>query len=202
VGLWLDQVAGPFDPVDFVVGAGECRRLEVDDPDALVAVLAGTRAANGRAWLDDEDVLRLSAGARRAAGLAVATGRIADLPGLRVVDVLLLGRPHVGLWRSLIGRGGDQQPPADEDEADARALAGRMGLGPWLDLPAADLPPAVRVLTDAVRALVAGPAALVWRDPDWLDAADRDGLVETVRTESGRGGVATVRIAAVGESDP
>lgn len=192
--LLLDCVA-PHPPrghplVRVAVGAGEWARVADRAPDALLAAVAGLRAASGSVVLDGRELGGMSAPARVAAGLATVTGRLPDLPALRLVDVLRLRRPR-GLRRV---QGARHRPP--DDEASARALAGRLGLAGWLDAPAAGLPPAIVAAADLLRAFAQDPIALVWREPEWL--GDQAGAVaDILATEQARTGLAVVALRAL-----
>lgn len=132
---------------------------------------------------------------RRSAGLAVVSSRLPSMPGLRVVDVIELGVTghDVPLWQSLVGTGAARHG-AHDDEAAARALAGRVGLGRWLDVDAEQLPPPVAALVDLARGLVGAPRVLVWRRPEWLAPDDIEALVEVVEDEQDRVGFAVVEV--------
>ena len=162
--------------------------------DAFVDAVAGV-AAGVHVSVAGQALASRNAGQRRTAGLAVVASRLPPLPGLRVVDVIELGVAghEVPLWQSLLGTSRARHGVHD-DEAAARALAGRIGLGRWLGVDAEHLPPSVAAMTDLARGLVAAPRALVWRRPEWLAPSDIEALVEVVEEEQDRLGFAVVEI--------
>jgi hypothetical protein len=149
-----------------VVEPGACQAIAVGDPAGLLQRIAGL----GRPWLwvrlDDRDIGRLSAAERARAGLATVGGLLPGAAELTVLDVLLLGRPLRGPFgmRGLAGEPGGHA--AEQREAAARALAGRLGLGPMLDdrLPGLDRRQAA--IVDLARALLGEPRAVVAVAPE------------------------------------
>jgi hypothetical protein len=164
--------AGPGEErLGVAVAAGECRELALGHPHEVLARVAGL----GRPWLwvrlDDRDLGRAPAAARARAGLATVDGRLPLAEELTVLDVLLLGRPLPGPFgiRGLAGHARGEA--AERREAAARALAGRFGLGPLLDVPLPRLDPRQRVIVDLARALLGEPRAVVAVAPDDAEAA-------------------------------
>jgi len=159
-----------FPPVSTDVAAGQWVTLGHADPPGLLAAIAGDAQAgvgHGRVLLAGQDLSHQPASRRARAGLATCPGRLPDLPGLRVMDVLLVARSESlrGLsWRAALGSRQARAALADA-EADARALAARLGIGDWVDAQAVGLPPQVAARADLVRALVGAPRALVWAVP-------------------------------------
>lgn len=169
--LELRGWAGPGEErLEVVVEAGGYRSITVGDPAGLIARVAGF----GRPWLwlrlDDHDVGRLTAAARARAGLATVTGRLPDAAELAVLDVLLLGRPLPGPF-GIRGLAGEPRGDAGvQREAAARALAGRLGLGPLLDDRLGSLDPRQAAIVDLARALLGEPRAVVAVAPDDAEA--------------------------------
>lgn len=169
--LELRGWAGPGEErLEVVVEPGDCRSIAVGDPGGLIARVAGF----GRPWLwlrlDDHDVGRLPAAARARAGLATVTGRLPDAAELTVLDVLLLGRPLPGPF-GIRGLAGEPRGDAGvQREAAARALAGRLGLGPLLDDRLGGLDPRQAAIVDLARALLGEPRAVVAAAPDDAEA--------------------------------
>lgn len=166
------------------------------DADAAARAIAGTGPGEVGILLSGRQVAGLDAPQRSRAGLAVALCRLPPMPTLRLADVLLLGlrapRPH--LWQTMAGTSRARTMMRD-DEAQVRALAGRLGAAEWLDAPAVDLPPEIEALADVTRAIGAVPQALVLRRPEWL-APDQLGHIEAaVRDEQQRDGFAVVELA-------
>lgn len=164
--------AGPGqDRLDVRVAAGECREVEVSDPDELARRAAGL--ARPLLWLrlGEQDVGRLTPVARARAGLATVTGLLPHAAELTVLDVLLLGRPLPGPFgiRGLTGQ--QRGEPSAQREAAARALAGRLGLGPMLDDPLAGLDGRQAAVVDLGRALLGEPRAVVAVLPRDIEAA-------------------------------
>lgn len=187
------------------VGAGEWATLVHADPPGLLAAIAGyaqAGAVHGQVLLSGQDLSHQPAAHRARAGLATCTGRLPDIPGLRLMDVLLVARSETlrGLsWRAALGSGRARAALADA-EADVRALAGRLGIGDWLDAQAVALPPEVAARTDLVRALAGAPRALVWAVP--APGADGMGIrpdavptvADAVAAEQARLGMAVLAV--------
>jgi ABC-type branched-subunit amino acid transport system ATPase component len=204
VSLFLDYLGGPDQrPIRAEAEDGEWVPLEHHDPDAVVQAMAGTGPGTVSILLDARQLAALNAQDRFHAGLAVATCRLPELPTMRVADVLLLGlrapRPH--LWQTVAGTK-RAHTMARDDEAHVRALAGRLGLAHWLDGVAVGLPPEAQALADVTRGLAAVPRALVLRSPQWLAAADREGIVAAIRDEQERQGFAVVEVISPDERGP
>lgn len=169
--------------------------ITTPDADATARALAGTRPGAENIVLEGRQLAALSAPQRSLAGLAVALCRLDPIPTMRVADVLLLGlrapRPH--LWQTIIGSRRARAMACD-DEAQVRALAGRLGIAEWLDLAAVDLPPQVQALTDVTRALASVPRALVLRRPAWLPAESLREVRAAVAGEQQRDGFAVIEL--------
>lgn len=156
--------------LDVVVEPGACRAITVNDPGGLLRRIAGL----ARPWLwvrlDARDVGRLSAAERARAGLASVGGVLPGAEELTVLDVLLLGQPLRGPFgiRGLAGE--PRGDAAVQREAAARALAGRLGLGPLLDdrLRSLDRPKAA--IVDLARALLGEPRAVIAVAPEDAEA--------------------------------
>lgn len=203
----IDVSAGAGPVVTVEVAAGEWVTLAHPDPDALVAVIAGYSAGNdapsGRVLLAGADLGGRPADHRARAGLAVCPGRVGDLPGMRVLDVVLLTRSEGGTsLRAAFGsrRGRAARP---DKEAAARALCERMGIGGWADAEAAGLPPRVAAAADLARAVAAAPRALVWAvtardaDPDTVPRPDEPAvsvLAAALAEEQARLGMAVLAV--------
>jgi ABC-type branched-subunit amino acid transport system ATPase component len=197
--LLVDCVAaGHAAPIRVRVPAGAWAVVHHPEPDALVAALAGTEPARGGIVLAGVELAAAAAHERARRGLAVVTGRLGDLPGLRVADVLQLGpraAPPPPVWAVMAGTDRAKRVAA-EDEAAVRALAGRLGLAPWLDADASRLPPRVVALTDLVRALAGAPRAVVWRSPDWLASGEAAAARAALEAEQARQGFAVLEVDA------
>lgn len=171
--------------------------VEVTTPDAddAARAIAGTRPGAVVILLEGRQLAPLSAPQRSLAGLAVALCRLDPMPTMRVADVLLLGlrspRPH--LWQTIIGSRRARTMACD-DEAQVRALAGRLGIAEWLDVAAVDLPPPVQALTDVTRAVASTPRALVLRRPTWLPVESLRDVRAAVDAEQQRDGFAVVEL--------
>ena len=140
------------------------------DAARAVAAVEGLVDSTLTVHLGDEDVSTATPAQRHRAQLCVAGCRLDPLPALRVGDVIGLGlrAPQPALWQSLVGTTRARTSSAD-DEAQVRALAGRVGLASWVDRTAVNLPLKIEALVDLARALAGMPKALVWRCPEWLD---------------------------------
>lgn len=154
------------------------------DPDAVVAAVAGLEASTLPVVLDGEDLTSASAIERHRAQLCSASCRLDQLPALRVADVIGLGlrAPQPALWQALVGTAGFRAQSAD-DEAQVRALAGRVGLAAWVDQTAVNLPLKIEALVDVARALAGVPKAIVWRRPEWLDPVSLQEITDAVTAE-------------------
>ena len=174
---------------------GEWVTVACKDPDAAARAIAGTGPGVVGILLGGNQVAGLRAPQRTRAGLAVALCRLPAMPTLRLADVLLLGlrapRPH--LWQTVAGTSTARTMMRD-DEAQVRALAGRVGVAEWLDAPAVDLPPDVQALADVTRAIAAVPQALVLRRPQWLSEDALGHIEAAVRDEQQRDGFAVVEL--------
>jgi branched-chain amino acid transport system ATP-binding protein len=181
------------------VAAGDWLTVRSPAPRRLLDAVAGTRADVVDVAIDGRNIGPQPPPARVAAGLQVVTSTVPALPELRVLDVVLLGawRRRPPLWQSLLATDG-ARAAATGHEAAARALAGRVGLGRWLDVPALDLPPGIAALTDLTRALLAQPVALVWRRPQWLAEGDDAALADVVADEQRRLGYAVLEVISDG----
>lgn len=165
----VDIPAGGWPAVTTEVAAGEWATLAHPDPEALLATIAGegATAPYGRVVLAGQDLSGQPLSQRTRAGLAVCPGRLGDLRGMRVVDVVLLAHTEAvdGLsWRAALGSKRARAALADR-EAAVRALCERMGIGGWMDAEAVGLPHRVAAVTDLVRAVAGAPRALVWAVP-------------------------------------
>jgi ABC-type branched-subunit amino acid transport system ATPase component len=201
--LLLDCLQGPgLTSTRAAVGPGEWLRLAAAQPDGLIEAIAGIAPATGGVVLDGTELAGLAADARQRAGLATATCRLPDLQGLRVGDVLLLGRSPARptarpprWWQEALGTSRARAAQADA-EAAVRNLAGRLGLAGWVDRDAVDLPPQVAARADTLRALGSRPRAVVWRRPEWLDPSVADDLAAVIDGERRRGGVAVLEVVS------
>ncbi len=189
------DVAGA--PLSVEVPAGAWTVATHPDPDAAAAVVAGTAPAGVSVALDGRLLRRRDAAGRQRAGLAVATSRLGCLPSLRVVDVVMLGLdgPQPPLWQIVLGTRRARTVQLD-DEAAARALAGRLGLASRLDAAAVGLPAATEALLDLARALASGPRALVWRRPEWLPPADAEEIAAVAAGEHARSRLTVLELRA------
>lgn len=162
-------------------------------PEAVVAALAGLDSDDLPVSLDGQDLSGLPAIGRHRAQLCAASCRLDQLPALRVADVIGLGlrAPQPALWQALVGTSKARGHSAD-DEAQVRALAGRLGLAGWVDRSAVNLPLKVEALVDIARALAGAPKAFVWRRPEWLDPASRAEINDAVAAEQQLAGFAVV----------
>ena len=164
--------------------AGEWVVVKHWDPGAAVAEIAGLVPSHLSVSLDAQNLTVMSPVQRHAAQLCAASCRLDQLPALRVADVVGLGlrAPQPALWHTLLGGAGTRRRRAD-DEAQVRALAGRIGLAAWVDRTAAILPLKIEALTDIARAMAGVPKALVWRRPEWLDPVSLREITEAVSAE-------------------
>lgn len=191
--LLLDSVtAGGPPAVRVRVAPGEWAVVAHPDADALIAAVAATGSGDGGVLLDGRELSGLPAHERARAGLATISGRIGDLAGVRVVEVLQLAAPGGG-WRAALGVRRARERSADT-ESDVRSLAGRVGLGPWLDKDVVDLPSDVQALTDLTRGLVACPRAVVWRRPEWLDPSAAEEIATVLHREQQRRRIPVVEL--------
>jgi ABC-type branched-subunit amino acid transport system ATPase component len=167
----IDVTVAGSPAVNVDVAAGEWASVAHADPQALLAAVAGDTGAvdvrSGRVLLAGEDLTGQPVYQRVRAGLAICGSAVPDVPGMRVLDVALLARTDAltgGSWRAVLGSRRAREATARR-EAAVRALADRMGIGRWVDADAVGLPPRVAAVVDLVRALAAGPRALVWAVP-------------------------------------
>lgn len=153
------------------VAAGACAEVAVPDAPGLLRRVAGL--AHPLLWirLDQRELGRLDAAARARAGLATVDGRLPLSRSLTVLDLILAGRALPGRLGFLGAGTQARRDLADAREAEARALAGRLGLGPLLDQPAAALDPRAAAIVDVARALLAEPRAVVAAVPEDPEAA-------------------------------
>ena len=179
--LQVDAADGAWVTVDHVA------------PDGVVAAVSGIGPGDIRIELGGEDLSPRTAAQRHAAQLCAAGCRLDPLPALRVADVIGLGlrAPQPPLWQTLIGTTKARTSSAD-DEAQVRALAGRVGLAGWVDRTAVNLPLKIEALVDLARALAGQPKALVWRRPEWLDPASLADVNAAVTAEQRLGGFTVV----------
>ena len=186
-----DGVAG--DAIAVEADPGSWLTVPHAAPDAAIAAVAGLGPGNLAIELDGATLDDATAPQRHAAQLCTAGCRLDPLPALRVADVIGLGlrAPQPHLWQALIGTAKARAYAAD-DEAQVRALAGRMGLARWVDRTAVDLPLRIEALVDLARALAGQPKALVWRRPEWLDPASLGEVNEAVVGEQRLGGFTVV----------
>lgn len=196
MSLYVDcSFAADQPPLRAEAAAGEWVSVHNADPDAAARVIAGTQDGEVGILLDGNQLGGLRAPQRSRAGLAVALCRLAPMPTMRMADVLLLGlrapRPH--LWQTIVGTTRARTMIRD-DEAQVRALAGRLGVAEWVDAAAVDLPPQVQALTDIARALASVPRALVLRRPTWLPAAHLTHIDSVLRDEQQRDGFAMLEL--------
>lgn len=190
--LVIDGVCGE-QALTLRAGAGEWVMVKHWDPDAALAEIAGLVPSQLPVSLDAQDLTSLSPIQRHHAQLCTASCRLDQLPALRVADVVGLGlrAPQPALWRTLLGSAGTRAQRAD-DEAQVRALAGRVGLAAWVDRTAANLPLKIEALVDIARALAGVPKVLVWRRPEWLDPASLQEISDAVTAEQQLAGFAVV----------
>lgn len=167
----IDVSAAGCPAVTTEVAAGQWVTLAHADPEALIAAVAcdpaGGGAPDGRVLLGGADLSGQPTSQRVRAGLGICPGRLEDLPGMRVLDVVLLAPTEAarGLsWRAALGSRRARAGLADRETA-ARALCERMGIGGWIDAEAVGLPRRVAAATDLVRAVAGAPRALVWAVP-------------------------------------
>ena len=183
--------------IDVVVepAAWECVRAH--DADELVASCAGPGAPSVSVALAGIVLDGLTPAGRAAAGLGTATGRFPAFAGLRVLDVVLLGgrAPRPSLWQTVLGSA-KVRAQLDDEEAAARALAGRLGLAEWIDHAASDLPENIVALADVTRALAGSPAALVWRRPQWLPVSEQDQIADALAAEQAIRGIGILEVIA------
>lgn len=193
-GLLIDGLRWPGAAATRVaVGLGEWVVAEHRDPEALAAVIAGTRTATGGLVLGARELAGASAVKRIAAGLLTVVGRPEGAtPGLRVLDLVLAGPGRTGLSATVQGLLRPERGAVADARAAARAVAGRMGLGRWLDVETGRAPQEAIALADCCRAVIAEPLAVVWRRPEWL--ADPAWIAEVLADEQGRLGFAVLEL--------
>jgi hypothetical protein len=180
--LLLD-VDGPDGPIRLHVDGGAAR-LAVPDPEHLIAAVAGV-VPGGRVVLDRQ-VLGGASRDRWVAGLATATCALPPALEVPILELVVLGASVPGrATGQLLGTRSSRAAVADA-VAGARSLAGRIGLGGWLDRPADRAPAHVQALADVARALVGAPQALVWRRPEWLGARGAQDVADIVEAERQR----------------
>lgn len=185
----------------FEAVAWEWLTLPTQRPDDVIAACAGAADTRGdhdsavHIALDGTSIDDLSAPYRHQVGLGVAAGRLGVVPELRVLDIVLLGlrTPQPPLWQILLG-GARARSRADDEEAEARALAGRTGLATWVSHPAAGLPPQVIALTDLTRALAGAPKAVVWRRPEWLTEEEQAEIAAVLVAEQDARGIPVIEV--------
>lgn len=182
--------------VHFDAAPGGWVSLSHPQPGAVVAAIGGVGPGDVVIELDGEDLSSSTAVQRHAARLCTSGCRLDPLPALRVADVIGLGlrAPQPPLWQTLLGTARARMSSAD-DEAQVRALAGRVGLARWVDRTAVSLPLRVEALVDLTRALAGLPKVLVWRRPEWLDPVSLGAVTETVMAEQRLGGFTVVEFA-------
>jgi hypothetical protein len=183
------------DPVSASVGRTGWERVAHPDPAALLAALAGLDPVAGQVTVDGVELEGLTPAARARAGLATAPGRLPPLPGLRVLDVLLLGRclEPTTAWRAAVGSRRARAQLADA-EAWARAVAGRLGIARWADRAATGLPADVVALTDLGRAVGSRPRAIAWQVPIWLEDRQVIDVERALGEEQAIGGWAVLEV--------
>ena len=183
----------PGGDVHFDAAPGEWVPVSHPRPDDVVAAIGGVGPGEVVIELDGTDLSGASAAQRHAAQLCTTGCRLDPLPALRVADVIGLGlrAPQPPLWQTLLGTGRARMSSAD-DEAQVRALAGRVGLSRWVDRTAVSLPLKIEALVDLTRALAGLPKVLVWRRPEWLDPVSLGAVTEAVVAEQRLGGFTVV----------
>ena len=152
--------------------------IDLDVPDGQVLALIGPSGAGkstlircvnrlvqptaGEAWLDDQELTRLGAGALRRARrrMGMIFQEYALVERLTVMENVLSGRlGYVGFWRSLLRR----YPQADVDEAFR--LLDRVGLLAMVDKRADALSGGQRQRVGIARALMQDPKLLLVDEP-------------------------------------
>ena len=186
----------------FEAVAWEWLTLSTPRPDAVVAACAGLGAdpdSTVQVVLEGAALHVLPAHRRHGAGLGVVTGRLGGCRELRVLDIVLLGlrTPPPPLWQILLGTA-RARCRADDDQAEARALAGRTGLAAWVDRPAVNLPPDIVALVDLTRALAGAPKGLVWRRPEWLAAQAQAEIAAVLAAEQDARSLPVIEVATWG----
>lgn len=181
------------DALEITAEPGDWITVPSTDAAHAVAAVEGLVDSPLTVRLGDEDLSGASPVQRHRAQLCVAGCRLDPLPALRVGDVIGLGlrAPQPALWQSLVGTSRARSSSAD-DEAQVRALAGRVGLAAWVGRTAVNLPLRIEALVDLARALAGTPKALVWRSPEWLDPASHAELTAAVAAEQRIAGFAAV----------
>ncbi|HWH31790.1 MAG TPA: hypothetical protein VNU01_03880 [Egibacteraceae bacterium] len=157
--------------LDVAVAAGDCAEAAVPDPRATLRRVAGLAAPRLWVRVGADELGRLPAVARARAGLATVDGALPAARELRVIDAVMAGRPLPGRLGFLGAFTDARAKLAQEREADARALAGVLGLGPLLEDPVAGLDRRAAAVADVARALLAEPRALVAALPPDEEAA-------------------------------
>ena len=191
--LLLDGLqVGGLPPVRARVRPGAWATLICEDPEGVVDAVAGLRPSSGGVVLGDVELARTDAVHRARAGLATATCRLPDLPGLRVLDALQIGRRHRATAGALLAT--MRRGQAAGEESATRAFAGRIGLGAWAGREVIGLPGAVVALVDIGRSLLPGPSALVWRLPQWLSAEAQEDVRAAIDGERGRLALAVLEV--------
>lgn len=197
--LVLGEALTDSAPLRVVVPPGGWVRIARPDADVVLDAIAGLVASTGGIVVDGRELGVLTPAARVRAGLHVVNGRVPDIPAASVLDLLLMSRRPVtgrAALRSVIGLRGRRDL---DEEAEARAIAGRLGLAGWVERPAAGLPAGVRLLADAARALLAAPKAVALRAPEDLPEADAADVRETLADAQSRAGFPVLEVGhAVG----
>jgi ABC-type branched-subunit amino acid transport system ATPase component len=204
MSLVLDGVVLGADeqPVRLAVAPGGWETLGREDADEVFTTFTRLGPVPGPLLLDGRPIDRLPARERIEAGLLAAASRVEAAPALDVLDVVLLTRGVPGrftTWRAALGSG-RARALLDDEHAAVRALAGRLGLGGWLDRGTVDLPEPIAALVDITRALAAEPHGLLWRRPDWLAPDEQQQLAGVVREEAQRIGCAVLEVTRGGRS--
>jgi ABC-type branched-subunit amino acid transport system ATPase component len=189
-------------PVRLAVAPGGWDTLCREDADEVFATFTSLGPVPGPLLLEGRPIDRLPARERIEAGLVAAASTVESAPALDVLDLLLLTRGVPGrltTWRAALGSG-RARALLDDEHAAVRALAGRLGLGGWLDRGTEDLPGHVAALADVTRALAADPRALLWRRPDWLTPGEQQQLAGVLREEAQRIGCAVLEVTRAGRT--
>jgi ABC-type branched-subunit amino acid transport system ATPase component len=199
VTLVLDGVVAGRDdtPIRISVASGAWATLRREDAEAIMDDCTAAAPMPGPVLVDGRRVDRLPAPARIAAGLVAVPSRVGAVPALQVLDVVLLTRRVPGrltTWRAALGSS-RARTLLDDEKAAVRALAGRLGLGRWLDVDATELPADVAALVDLTRALAAEPRAVVWRRPEWLPRGEQADLAGLLADETARIDCAVLELA-------
>ena len=138
--------------------------------------------SHGTVRFDGQDLLALPAHRIAAAGIARTFQNLALVPGLSVIDNVVIGaysRTRGGFWAGALGLPNPSQRAA---RARGLELLGLLGLGPVADSPCHGLPYGTLKRIELVRGLMSEPKLLMLDEPaSGLTHSEVDELGEVIR---------------------